>query len=292
MHQQSLFHQDLTWDRSAHVLAVRWEGFRPTLVCSVPEDTAPLALQFSKSLEFEISAEKECIGIWDHTNHTACPTSVRVSRFSRCDSCGADMIPDQRCIFEPRCRGDSCLVEGHSGEMIAFCSRPHSLYLASYLDKLKIGMTASERVRRRCIEQGADAYIEIASTENRFDARQLEKELSREYGIRQSYNTMEFLRMTVSRIDRDAIHDTLLKTLGSMDTLHTPVPVSIHDLDDYPVSLPLRSVPRETSTSGLHFGKIVGMKGRNLYYESNGLRALNLTDIPSRKIQFNSSSFL
>ena len=58
-------------------------------------------------------------------------------------------------------------------------------------------MTASDRIRDRIIEQGADAYIRIATTENRFDARAMEKNLSKKYFIRQSFNAMEILRMKV-----------------------------------------------------------------------------------------------
>jgi hypothetical protein len=292
MYQQSLFHRDLSWESSAQVLAVRWNGFQPELVCTIDSDDEIRRFSFSSDLEFEVDTGKHCIGTWEDGKHVPCPVNARVTRFSCCDSCAQETIPDQRCIFEPRCQGDSCLVNGRLGESIPFCSRPHSLYLANYHDRMKIGMTASDRISDRLIEQGADAYIRIATTENRFDAREMEKALSRKHGIRQSFNAMEILRMTTVRIDQSTLHRESRGLIMKMmaDDIKPALPLTI--LDNYPIILPLRSVPKETSTSGLHIGKTIGMKGRFLYYDHGGPRALNLGDLPSRTIRFNPSSFL
>ena len=290
MRQQSLFHGDIHWEQEAHVLSLRWSDFTPHLLCSATDDGRVMDLTFEESLEMEVSNEKSCIGSWNGPDHIPCPTSSRVGRFPRCDSCADEVIPDQRCIFEPRCLGDSCLVDGHHGERIGFCSRPHFVYLAFYSDRIKIGMTSLDRLRQRCIEQGADAYVPLVHTQNRFDARSREKELARTYSLRQSFSNQELLRMTTSTHDRSEMERNVRALLSAMGMAHDDLAGDLTFLEDYPLTLPLRSVPRETTTPGIHFGKKIGIKGRFLYYESSGLRALNVVDIPSRRICFNAAS--
>ncbi len=292
MHQKSLFHDSIHWELEAHALSLSWKNFTPHLICSIISDSSIRAFTFSHTLDMELTNDKICTGRWEESSHVPCPTSYRTSRFQRCDQCADPMVPDQWCIFEPRCRGDSCLVAGHLGESITFCSRPHAVYLAFYLDHVKIGMTSQERVRPRCIEQGADAFLVIAHTGNRYEARQLEKQLARSHSLRQSFNNTEILRMTKNRIDPQKIESISEKTLTEMRKSGISVGMDLQFLDGYPITFPFRSIPRETTTSGLHIGKISGIKGRFLYYESNGLRALNINDIPARKIHFNATSFL
>jgi len=98
--------------------------------------------------------------------------------------------------------------------------------------------------------------------------------------------------MTKNRIDPQKIESISEKTLTEMRKSGISVGMDLQFLDGYPITFPFRSIPRETTTSGLHIGKISGIKGRFLYYESNGLRALNINDIPARKIHFNATSFL
>jgi len=161
------------------------------------------------------------------------------------------------------------------------------VYVAFYGTRVKIGMSAQMRVRKRCIEQGADAFSRIVRTSNRYEARRIEKEISRKLSLRQSFSVQEILRMTTSKIDYHAIDYVFDDLLGKLKVFRNIEPEALVLLKNYPITFPLRSLSRETTTPGLHLGKIRGIKGRLLFYESGGLNALNISDIPSRRIRFN-----
>lgn len=286
MIQRSLYGVESDWTRSCHVLSIRWKDFTPHLVCRSLETNEINDHQLMGNVAILVSLDKRCIGKWVGNEHIPCPEKVRVKRFHRCDECAGEIIPDQNCIFEPRCDGISCLVIGRSGERISFCNRPHVVYIAFYGNRPKIGMTSEGRVRERCIEQGADAYMVISRHENRYDARWEEKRLSRQHSIRQSFSAGEVLRMTVSKVDRDTIHSSAIDILNMMQEHEKGTNQEVVQLTEYPIELPLRSTPRETTAGGIHIGKIIGVKGRFMYYESPGLSALNVYELTSRTLNF------
>ena len=53
-------------------------------------------------------------------------------------------------------------------------------------------------------------------------------------------------------------------------------------MDAYPIDLPLDCPPQLRDTAGRHRGKLLGMKGKWLVYDSGSINALNLWDVPSR----------
>lgn len=292
MKQTTLFHQDLKWQHTSHVLALRWDEFRPSLIITRNDSTpGSLELHPDDGLAMDISNEKHCVGRMDNTRIVQCPNHARVTRYQRCDECSDPHIPDQRCIFEPRCQGASCLVEDHLGESIEFCSRPHVVYLAFYGGSVKIGLSSGRRIRKRCIEQGADAFAVIAHAENRYQGRSIEKQLGREFGIRQSYSNHEFLRIISRKVKAREISERYREMTSSLNGNPLAEVGDLELLEGFPIDLPLRSIPRETTTPGLHMGKIYGIKGRFLIYESGGLSALNISDIPSRMISYNPAPY-
>ncbi|MCK4613315.1 MAG: DUF2797 domain-containing protein [Thermoplasmata archaeon] len=285
MHQTSLFHPAMEWENECHVISLRWKDFSPVLLCrSLDEKNKLKEYPLLERIEIHVFNEKTCIGRWENDQYIPCPDQARVIRFNRCDACAKDIIPDQSCIFEPRCEGYSCIVDG---ERIEFCSRHHAVYLAYYGTKPKVGMSSEGRVRERCIEQGADAYSIIMRTNNRFEARHRERKISKALSIRQSFSTGEILRMTTSPVNYREIEKEFMGMRIRLREIAGMEPEELNLLRDYPISLPIRSVPRETTTPGLHIGRIVGIKGRFLYYVSGGLSALNISDIQSRRIRFN-----
>ncbi len=289
MHQKSLYGVESDWTSSCHVLSIRWKDFTPLLNCRSWETNEISEHRLTGNIGILVSLDKKCIGKWEGNEYIPCPNKASVGRFQRCDECAKDIIPDQNCIFEPRCDGTSCLVEGTAGDTISFCNRPHVVYIAFYGNRPKIGMTSEGRVRERCIEQGADAYMVISRHNNRYNARWEEKDLSRSHSIRQSFSAREILRMTKSRIDRDIIRSSAVDILNMIDKNEPGSNQEIIQLRGYPIELPLRSTPRETTAGGIHIGKIIGLKGRFMYYESPGLSALNLYELTSRTLNFKTS---
>jgi hypothetical protein len=259
-----------------HALEYSWHDFRPVLRCHDARSASVDPLDLG-SLDILIGRRKVCVGIFDGDRYIPCPDQAVVSGFAQCERCsGESFIPFQECIFDPRCEGNSeeCQQE--------FCSRPHVLYLAFYNTLAKIGMSSSVRVERRLIEQGADAFAIIGSFPNRYRAREKEKEISRVLGLPQGIRQQSLLKNFSSPLDEEGMmarFDEIKERLASSFGL-TPRP--LRNISGYPLELPLPSTPILQETSGRHKGDLLGLKGKWLIYESDGIRALSMPDVVSR----------
>jgi len=260
-----------------HALEYHWDEFEPHMFCYDTSEREVSELDM-EDVRFSVSRSKRCIGYWDDQGkYFPCPRDALVTKYSQCQECSKEFfLPDQDCLFEPKCDGELCGLE--------FCSREHLLYVAFYDTRMKIGMSSSRRVDRRLIEQGADAYAVIGKFPGRRKARTAEKEISDRLGIPQFYRQDVLLRNMSRSLDVHGIEgrlEGLRMTLGEAYGL-TPGP--IRWLRDYPIELPLEAVPKLQSTSGEHSGEYIGIKGKWVIFEDRGLKALNLSDFPGRFI--------
>ena len=139
-------------------------------------------------------------------------------------------------------------------------------------------MSQKTRLKKRVIEQGADAYALLSTEEDRAGARKREKKLSKKLDIPQRVNSKNKLK----RMSRKINEQTIKRKYRGVEN---QVPIGeLKFLEDYPISLPLRAKPRSRPTPGRHSGKKVGIKGNFLIYENNGLQALNLNDLVGRNM--------
>ncbi|HEX7392448.1 MAG TPA: DUF2797 domain-containing protein [Thermoplasmata archaeon] len=260
-------------DLSLHALEYHWDEFDPHLYCydTLAEDACELDLS---DVDFEVSRRKVCVGRWDdHGKHIPCPKQTPVDRFGQCPECSREsFLPVQECVFEPLCDGERCDSD--------FCRREHVLYIAFFDNKRKIGMSSTRRIERRLIEQGADAYSIIGKFASRLKARTAEKALSDKLRIPQAYRQEELLQNLSRPVDVRGIEgrfEALVMTLGEG---FDPEPLKW--LDGYPIELPLKRIPKLRQSPGKHKGEYVGVKGKWVIYEDDGLKALNLSDFPSR----------
>ena len=257
-----------------HALEFHWEEFEPHLECYdvAEKDVAEFDLE---DVRFAVSKRRTCIGYWDGDRYIPCPKQTAVDRFGQCAACaGESFIPFQECIFEPRCNGEICDLD--------FCRREHVLYVAFYDTRMKIGMSSSKRVDKRLIEQGADAYSIIGKFGTRKKARDSEKDISSRLGIPQSHRQDVLLRNLARPVDERGVegrYEALKITIGEAYQLD-PEPVKW--LKGYPIDLPLKGVPKLLESWGSHKGELVGIKGKWLVFESEGLKALSLADMPAR----------
>ena len=258
-----------------HVLEYGWDGFSPHLCCLDTRTGQLLPDMSHDPVDLIVGRVRKCVGRFEGDVHIKCPDDANVTRFAQCASCaGESFIPHQECIFEPKCDGELCDVE--------FCRREHVLYLAFYCDHVKIGMSSTRRVERRLIEQGADAFAIIGTYPTRRKAREAEKEISAKLRIPQSYRQTQLLKDLTRPVDAEAIEGHLARLRASLLDRFGLEPEEVSRLDSYPIDLPLSTPPRLVETHGLHRGDLVGIKGRWLIFESNGLKALDLSDLPSR----------
>lgn len=265
---------------SLHALDYHWKGFEPHLDCFDPSDGEECEFDLER-IDFSVSEARTCIGSWDDDgNYRPCPSRTPVGKFAQCDKCAKEFfIPNQECLFDPKCDGTDCMGQKREWE---FCRREHVLYIAFYDTRMKVGMSSSRRIDRRLIEQGADAYSIIGSFPNRLEARETEKKISDRLRIPQFYRQETLLKGLARPLDKKGIEDRLegLRiTLGEAFGLK-PMPLSW--LTGYPIDLPLSQVPQLEPSVGRHLGKRVGIKGKWVFYESDGLKALNLSDLPAR----------
>ncbi|MCK4319216.1 DUF2797 domain-containing protein [Candidatus Micrarchaeota archaeon] len=74
-------------------------------------------------------------------------------------------------------------------------STPYSVYLASFGDIVKCGVTQSKRIQKRLREQGADYWTEIMRLEGMDDAYEMESLLQRTFGFRNAVWAKTKLKM-------------------------------------------------------------------------------------------------
>ena len=265
---------------SLHALEYHWDEFEPHLACfdmSMQEE-----VEFDlEEVDFAVSRNKVCIGSWDgEGRYRKCPTQAPVAKFVQCHECSEEFfIPDQECVFEPKCDGTNCQGQKRDWE---FCKREHVVYVAFYDTRMKVGMSSSRRVAKRLIEQGADAYSIVGAYPNRKSARDAEKEISERLRIPQFYNQEVLLRNLSRPLDARGIEGRLEALRMTLRGRFDLEPEPLTWLSGYPIELPLQHVPELQTTHGRHRGQLVGIKGKWMVFESEGLQALNLSDLPGR----------
>jgi hypothetical protein len=145
-------------------------------------------------------------------------------------------------------------------------------------------MTVKSRIRKRLIEQGADAFFVAGTFPTRKAARDQEKSISEKLRITDRPATrtvLESLKLPLKREQIEDGHRWLSEALESRASLK---PGSLEFLDSYPLEEPLPETPRFVESWGMHTGQIVGIKGKFMIYRDEHLSALKLSDLPSRFI--------
>lgn len=256
-----------------HAIDYFWEGFEPHLLVFNLDDgqIAPLELE---DLNISVSRKRVCVGSWVEDEYVPCPNSAPVDRFSQCPECGAELIPIQECIFEPKCEGDQCDSP--------ICKIDHAVYIAFFGNRPKVGMTVKSRIRKRLIEQGADAYCMVTTCPTRMAAREKEKLIGQTLKITERPATRTILESLRLPRKRDQIESGWRWISDSLEASMGITPGRIEFLDSYPLEEPLSETPRYVESWGMHTGDFVGIKGKFLIYKTDRLSALKLSDLPSR----------
>ncbi|MEW5937680.1 MAG: DUF2797 domain-containing protein [Candidatus Thermoplasmatota archaeon] len=260
----------------AHVISFGWDGFEPRMYLyeAAKGEVAEIDLW---SLSLDIGAGKRCVGSFTRSGYAPCPTASPVSTFAQCSACAKPFLPELSCLFEPQCDGSLCRAR--------FCQQEHGVYLAFHAGKVKVGMCTARRIEERAIEQGADAYAVVARVRGRLNARNLERAISSTLGIGQRIGWVHALEALASPVPWDDI----MERYGMLrERLMEEMCLGIgrlHRLDRYPIPLRLTSVPRTAEIVGRHTGTIIGIKGKVLVYENNGLHALSMMRLVARDVR-------
>ncbi len=262
---------------SRHVISFYWEDFSPHLIAYDKEKNRLDDISLSGDLDLLVSNQRRCVGFEDHESYHPCPSGGRAGTFGICRSCSSKFLPDQRCVFEPKCEGDLC-------DHPDFCVRDHVVYLAYFGTLMKVGMTSEKRLRERAIEQGADAIAPIFRCKGRHQAREMEREVSKRFKINQEYRAKRILAQLERDIPWEKIEAKYRNTLIRLNLWKEPLEAPLTRLDRYPFPQESISV-RLKEVEGHHLGSILGAKGRYLIYRAaDGLCALDLSNLPSRYV--------
>lgn len=261
-----------------HVLSFHWEDFDPHLVFydlrARRVDELPL-----DRLALMVGGDRSCVGRFGVDGYHPCPSGRKVGRFETCQACAAPWIPVLNCVFEPQCDGDLC-------DHPEFCARRHFVYLASFGNLIKVGMTSAGRLRERAIEQGADAVRPLFECRDRREARTLEKETSMRFKIPQEIRAARVARTWTRRPSEEAMRNVHEHYLERIARWREPLGSDIILLDRYPMRELPRTPPEAVGTEGVHRGEVLGIKGRFMLFRDDRGRSrlLDLSDLPSRSI--------
>lgn len=223
------------------IVKVTWKntskGWSAELLTTDGTEFSRQGLQNSRELNIEISNQRRCTGYAPERGERAvCPEFRKIKKGSQCPECrGKD-------IYSGYVRGDTeTNLEGD-----------FSVYLAQVGKKLKVGVTRSEKIPKRWIEQGADYGAEIASGLTSKEALEEEQRITDENGITQRIRKEN----KISKQGKQLL-EKKLEEVGSESEI-----VSVQDLTVYPDT----SAPK-LNRSGVLRGGIKAVKGQIIFTE-------------------------
>jgi len=229
------------------IVKVQWQekndGWKASLLLATREGFEHLQLSPGRKFSFEITGERRCTGYAPAPGQRAkCPEYRELESGSQCSECrGKD-------IYSGYVRGDT--QNDLDGEF--------SVYLAQISDKIKVGVTRSENVPKRWIEQGADYAVEILQGLSSKVALENEQEIS-------SNGLTERVRKETKT--SQATSPELLKQVMEEKDFEGEI-VDVNSLTAY------RNLDGKFRRKGLFEGELKAVKGQII---GNGRIALGLT---------------
>jgi len=203
-----------------------------------------MSLTPGRSFSFELVDERRCTGYAPAPGERApCPEFREISSGSQC----------------PECRGKDIYSGYVRGDQQTDLDGDFSVYMAQISEELKVGVTRSEKIPKRWIEQGADFGVEILHDLEARVALENESEISSN-GVSERVRKEEKIP--------GVTNSDLLEELMDKKNFEGDV-VDVQDLTVYP-ELEARNFFR----SGLFEGELKSVKGQII---SNGKMALAMT---------------
>ncbi len=230
-------------------------------------------LRPGETVNLALSPDVHCLGYGRDGKRHAC--GKKATGRKQCATCQKE----DDFLVCLRCDGATCLQFTPQLKDDCF-GKDYSVYLASFGDKVKAGVTKSARVQKRWVEQGADYAVRVFGGLNGQQARIIEAMLVRA-GYVGRHTTAEKLQLPAP--DKAAIADELeaehfqrVAKVFEKNAVEKPEVVSLQS--HYP------AIPTAKSTDYLN-GKVLGAKGPVLFLEQNGSpRVFGLPNAVGRKV--------
>lgn len=149
------------------IVKVRWrkedEGWKANLFTAKEHGFESTELEKGREISFEVGEKRRCTGYApEKGEREPCPEFRQIDSGSQCAECR------NRDIYTGYVRGDrSTSLDGE-----------FSVYMAEIGERVKVGVTRTEKVERRWVEQGADYAAEIKSGMETPEALEKEEELT------------------------------------------------------------------------------------------------------------------
>ena len=197
-------------------------------------------LQQGRNISLELTNERRCTG-YAHApgERSKCPEFRKIDSGSQCPECrGKD-------IYSDYVRGAQNTLDGE-----------FSVYYAQIGEKFKVGVTRSENIPKRWIEQGADYAAEIESGLTSNEALDIEDQL-----------TTEKISQRIRKENKIGRPEEKLSDIMDGKDRHAEI-IDVQGLTDYP------ELEGQFMRKGLIEGEIESLKGQII---SNGRVALALT---------------
>ena len=283
-----------------HLTAIKWDPDIPPYSFlfvrdfeNAPSTIYKKAIEPNQPFNLEIKDSKICIGhSIDKKNYFLC-SNVTAEKFVRCYNC--EQKDFQKCFIlcdasKPfgNCSNNPAAYE--------YCkSHLSSVYLALIANEVKVGVSFSPL--KRWVNQGADVAVEILRAKNGFDARILEKEISKSFSISQSIRKTHKARklnfdLNKSLPEFHKLKDTVIEFLDKHDYVsqESALLYKEQNLSSYYGNIPKLStspIINDVEKTNQIVGTVVGVKGKLLVTQVNSsYYVTNLSKIVGRIIEF------
>lgn len=238
-----------------YVISFRWRNYEPEIVF----DTGLSVPLLNQQLDFLIG-KRFCIGYFKNGKRHPCPENNEVTNGYQCELCKKldDVLPCVQCVGF--CR--------NLKKRIQCMKQQYYVYLATFGDILKVGISHKARVKQRLIEQGADFGVKLFKIEDGAVARREEQRIKKLLGI-------------VDRVQGNEKHKNMLldldtgieKIQNAIEKLKKYYNVSpeIYDLREYYHIKKIKTRFVEIKEGMKISGKVVAVKGNLVVMENENI---------------------
>ncbi len=240
----------------------------PKMVIRENNDTSELEL--ASHVSFELSFNRYCTGYTRFDKSYPCPDEA-LSDSGKCPHCRKLELS---CAA---CRGDECLF-GHSECLLG----EHLIYLASFGELVKAGVTKKERINERLVEQGADFGVVVAKARDGFEARAVEALVQHVFGFRNAVRTSEKFKLL--GIEREVSKKSLELAIEKITATKFPG-IGVEEIRDLSSFYP--KLEQKPALDNLLEGEVLGAKGNLLFLERDGPKVIDMKKNVGRYITKN-----
>lgn len=250
----------------------RRDGLTPFMILRNTGRTVENALKPGDKIRFKVKDEKYCVGY----NGEPCPFTKKIKKGTQCFKC--KQIDDRHACR--KCVGERCMSE--LGKDYCF-NNEFIVYLASFGDLVKVGVSSVKRVMTRLVEQGADHAAKVLKAGNGLEARKLESSIAKKFGLRTGVKSARKISLLNTKQGVQKIKELIPK-------IHSAHPGKKHgtriiNVDDQTVFPRVnRALNYDESVVS---GELVSVKGSWVYFKAGGsVHGVNTKELKAHLLSF------